>query len=169
MVFAEQVALAKLKSLPAIQSNSGRSKKQGHAFLSTDLKPDEILTYYARRWAIEMVFKDAKQMLYLGKEQNETFEAIIACYSLVMIRYLLLGYILNKYRLTGPIGPLFRELVETHLQLYLTEKIWAYIKELMIVSSQLLWPEIEPDKFLHLLEIIEDASINQTQKLTAKL
>jgi hypothetical protein len=86
-----------------------------------------------------------------------------------MIRYLLLVYILNKYRLTGPIGPLFRDLVETHLHLYLTEKIWAYIKELMIVSSQLLWPEIEPDKFLHLLEIIENASLNQTQKLTAKL
>ena len=146
-------------------------KKQWHAFLSTDveLEADEILTYYARRWAIEIFFKDGKQMLYLGKEQSETFEAVIACYSLVMIRYLLLVYILNKYRLTGPIGPLFRDLVETHLQLYLTEKIWAYIKELMIVSSQLLWPEIEPDKFLHLLEIIEDASMSQTQKLTAKL
>lgn len=146
-------------------------KKQWHAFLSTDLEleADEILTYYARRWAIEIFFKDGKQMLYLGKEQSETFEAVIACYSLVMIRYLLLVYILNRYRLTGPIGPLFRDLAEMHLQLYLTEKVWAYIKELMIVSSQLLWPEIEPDKFLHLIEIIENASISQTQKLTAKL
>ncbi len=43
-------------------------KKQWHAVLSTDLEldPSEILTYYARRWAIEIFFRDAKQMLYLG-------------------------------------------------------------------------------------------------------
>ena len=146
-------------------------KKQWHAFLSTDLELDAsaILTYYARRWAIEVFFKDAKQMLYLGKEQSETFDAIVACYSIVMIRYLLLVYILNKYNLTGPMGPLFRELVESHLQLALAEKMWAYVKELMITSSQLFWPEMEPDKFLHLLDIVEDAITNQVQMLTAKL
>jgi hypothetical protein len=146
-------------------------KKQWHAFLSTDLElePSEILTYYARRWAIEVFFKDAKQMLYLGKEQSETFDAVVACYSLVMLRYLLLVYILNKSQLTGPIGPLFRDLAESHLQLAAAEKMWAYIKELMITSSQLFWPEMEPDRFLHLLDIIEDAITNQVQILTAKL
>lgn len=146
-------------------------KNKWHAFLSTDLElePSEILSYYARRWAIEIFFKDAKQMLYLGKEQSETFDAAVACYSLVMIRYLLLVYILKKYQLTGPMGPLFRDLVETHLQLYLSEEVWAYIKELFIMSSQLFLPEIEPDKFLHLIDIIEDAISHQLQKLTAKL
>jgi IS4 transposase len=107
-------------------------KKQWTAFLSTDLELEasEILTYYARRWTIEIFFKDANQMLYLGKEQSETFDAIVACYSLVMIRYLLLVYILNKHNLTGPIEPLFRDLIETHLQLYMAEKVWAYIKTL---------------------------------------
>ena len=33
-------------------------------------------------------------MLYLGKEHSEIFVAVIICYSLVMIRYLLLVYIL---------------------------------------------------------------------------
>ncbi len=58
-------------------------KKQWHPFLCTDLElePSEILKYYARRWSIEVFFKDAKQMLYLGKEQSETFDAVIACYS----------------------------------------------------------------------------------------
>jgi hypothetical protein len=146
-------------------------KKQWHAFLSTDLElePSEILTYYARRWAIEVFFKDAKQMLYLGKEQSETFDAVVACYSLVMLRYLLLVYILNKHQLTGPIGPLFRDLAESHLQLAVAEKMWAYIKELMITSSQLFWSEMEPDRFLHLLDIVEDAITNQVQILTAKL
>ncbi len=65
-------------------------------------------------------------------------------------------------------GTLFRDMVETHLQLYLVEEVWAYIKELMITSSQLFWPEMEPDKFLHLIEIFEDALSNQLQKSTAK-
>jgi IS4 transposase len=146
-------------------------QRQWHAFLSTDLElePQEILAYYARRWAIEIFFKDGKQLLYLGKEQSETFDAVLACYSLVMIRYLLLVYILHKYQLTGPMGPLFRDLSELYLQLYLTEKVWAYIKELMIVSSELLWPQMEPDKFIHLIEIVEHAILNQLAELTAKL
>jgi len=146
-------------------------KKQWQAFLSTDLEldPSEILNYYARRWAIEIFFKDAKQMLYLGKEQSETFDAVIACYSIVMMRYLLLVYILHKYQMAGSIGPLFRDLTESHLKLYLVEKIWAYVKELMITSSQLFWPEMEPDKFLHLIDIVEDAILYQVQISTAKL
>jgi len=108
-------------------------------------------------------------MLYLGKEQSETFDAVVACYSLVLMRYLLLVYILNKYQLSGPIGPLFRDLVESHLQLYLAEKMWTYIKELMITSSQLLCSEMEPDKFFQLLDIVEDAITNQVRILTAKL
>lgn len=146
-------------------------KKQWHAFLSTDLELEasEILTYYAYRWPVEVFFKDAKQILYLGKEQSETFDAVITCYSLVMIRYLLLVYVLNKYHLTGPIGPLFRDLVEAELQLYQAEKAWAYIKELMIVSSQLFWPKMECDGLLQLINIIEDATEKPLRRLSAKL
>jgi len=148
-----------------------QGKRQWEVFLSTDLElePSDILAYYARRWAIEIFFKEAKQMLYLGKEQSETFDAAVACYSFVMIRYLLLVYILNKYQIKGPMGPLFRDLVDEHIQLYLAEEVWAYIKELMITSSQLFCPEMEPDKFLHLIDIVEDAMSRQLQKLTAKL
>ena len=138
-------------------------KKQWQAFLSTDLdlEASKILEYYARRWAIEIFFKDTKQMLYFGKDQSETFDAVIASCSLVLIRYLLLVYILNKYHLTGPIGPLFRELVEKHVQLYHTEKTWAYIKGLMIIAGELLLPEMDCDRFLNLLEIVENATRNR--------
>ena len=36
-------------------------------------------------------------LTHLGKEQSKTFDALIASYSMVLIRYLLLVYILNKY------------------------------------------------------------------------
>ena len=72
----------------------------------------KILVYYARRWSIEVFFKDAKQMLNMAKEQSKTFDALIACHSLVMIRYLLLVYIMSKRKISGPLGPLFRQLAD---------------------------------------------------------
>jgi hypothetical protein len=67
--------------------------KNWRPLLCTDLELEasQILSYYARRLSIEVFFKDAKQMLYMAKEQSNTFDALIACHSLVMSRYLLLG------------------------------------------------------------------------------
>ena len=146
-------------------------KKEWHALLSTDTELDapEILSYYARRWAIEVFFKDAKQMLYMGKEQSNTFDAAIACYSMVMIRYLLLVYILGKRRINGPIGPLFRKLSDENQLLSMAEKLWAYIKELIIRSSHVICYKIEPDIVLHLLDMIEDNIIAPVGLSTAKL
>ena len=146
-------------------------KKEWHALLSTDteLEAPEILSYYVRRWAIEVFFKDAKQMLYMGKEQSNTFDAAVACYSMVMIRYLLLVYILGKRRINGPIGPLFRELSDENQLLSMAEKLWAYIKELIIRSSHVICYKIEPDIVLHLLDMIEDNIIEPVGLSTAKL
>jgi len=145
-------------------------KKQWQAFLCTDLQLEasEILTYYARRWTIEIFFKDAKQMLYLGKEQSNTFDAAVTCYSLVMIRYLLLVYILSRYEFTG-VGPLFRDLSDSHLQLCFAEKIWNHIKELMLTSSNLICHEIDSDIMLYFLDIVEETIVNQIQFFPAKL
>lgn len=146
-------------------------KKQWNAFLCTDreLEPAQILSYYARRWAIEVFFKDGKQLLYLGKEQSVAFDAIVACYSLVMIRYLLLVYILHKYHASRSLGPVFRDLVETHLQLVMMESVWGYIKEILTLSSTLFLADIEPDRFLHFLDIVEDALLTKAQEATAKV
>jgi IS4 transposase len=58
------------------------------AEMDLEMEESQILSYYARRWSIEVFFKDAKQMLYMVKEQSNTFDALIACYSLVMIQSL---------------------------------------------------------------------------------
>jgi hypothetical protein len=99
------------------------SRKEWQALLCTDLEmePAQILCYYARRWSIEMFFKDAKQMLYMAKEQSNTFDALIACHSLEMIRYLLIVYILSKRRLTGAVGPLFRQLADDQSMLMMAQ------------------------------------------------
>ena len=146
-------------------------KKQWHAFLCTDLERNalEILDYYTRRWSIEIFFKDAKQMLYMGKEQSKTFDAVVASHSIVMIRYLLLIYIINKRRITGPVGPLFREIAEQQTFLVMAEKMWAFIKELFLKSSQVLLHEFKPNSVNHLIEFIEQYFIDQYGGLSAKL
>lgn len=146
-------------------------KKQWHAFLCTDidLEAPKILAYYARRWAIEVFFKDAKQLLDLGKEQSQTFDAMIAGYSLVMLRYLLLVYILNKGRITGPLGPLFRELSEQHQFVAIADQLWCNFKELLINSSCIISHEIEPDTLFYMFDIIENTIIANTQLTCAKV
>ena len=163
------VALPKTGPVRVLFISDGR--KDWHALLCTDLEmaPHQILSYYARRWAIEVFFKDAKQMLYMGKEQSNTFDAMIACYSLVMIRYLLLVYILSKRRLAGPLGPLFRQVSENQTVMMLAETVWAYVKELIIRSSDILCYKIEPDVLFNFFDIIEDAIIRHTRLVSAKL
>lgn len=131
--------------------------KQWHAFLCTDLELDatEILDYYTKRWVIEVFFKDAKQMLNLGKEQSKTFDAMVASYSIVMLRYLLLVYIISKQRIIGPVGPLFREISEKQTFLHMAGEMWAYIKELFIKSSHLLSCNIDMDELAHLIDITD--------------
>jgi len=146
-------------------------KKQWSAFLSTDLElnSSEILNYYSRRWSIEVFFKDAKQMLLLGKEQSSTFEAVVASYHLVMIRYLLLVNILNRLTFTGPIGPLFREIAENQIMQSVSEQLWSGIKELIIKSSDVILQNINPKSLLLLIDIIEEAVSGQHEILPAKL
>lgn len=163
------VTLPKTGDVRLLFVSDGR--KSWQALLCTDLEmdPSQVLTYYARRWSVEVFFKDAKQMLYMSKEQSNTFDALIACHSLVMIRYLLLVYILNKRQSTGPVGPLFRQLADDQSLLLMAQALWANVKELIIRSSDILCYKIEPDTLFHFIDIIEDAIIRQTRIASAKL
>ena len=146
-------------------------KKQWQAFLCTDIELEisKILKYYARRWAIEVFFKDAKQLLDLGKEQSQTFDAMIAGYSLVMLRYLLLVYILNKGRITGALGPLFRELSEQHQFIAIADQLWRNFKELLLNSSCIICHEIEPEALFYLIDLIENIIMTNAQLPCAKV
>ncbi len=51
----------------------------------------------------------------------------------------------------------------------MAEKMWAYVKELIIRSSHILCHKIEPDIVLHLLDITEECVLGQVNRVTAKL
>jgi len=135
------------------------NKKTWHAFLctETDLDLAEILNYYSRRWAIECFFRDCKQLLELGKGQSETFDAVVAWTSIVMIRYLLLVYILAKRQIIGPIGPLFKELAHEHLQLVFIQLLWERFRQILMLSSQLFSPDHDPEELFYLLDVLENS------------
>jgi hypothetical protein len=147
------------------------SKKKWHAFLCTeaDMEIAEILDYYSRRWAIECYFRDCKQLLGLGKGQSETFDAVVAWASIVMIRYLILLYILAKRQLTGPIGPLFQELARDHLELALIESLWTRIRQILMLSSQLFSSDSDPEEFFYLLDVLETSLTHSPIEGCAKL
>lgn len=147
------------------------NKKTWHAFLCTesDMEICKILDYYARRWTIEVYFRDCKQLRGLGKGQSETFDAVVAWVSIVMIRYLLLVYILAKWQITGPIGPLFQELAYEHLQIAMAHTLWSRIREIFLLSSQLLWADSEVENILYLIDIVETSIFRGNTKTSAKL
>ena len=138
-------------------------KKDWQVLLSTDLElnASEILTYYSRRWAIEVFVKDAKQILHMGKEQIRTFDAVIANHSIVMIRYLLLEYILNKRRITGSIGSIFQNIADEHQMFLFAEKTWNYVKEQLLKSMKLISYKIEIEFVMQLFEILDDIDLSK--------
>jgi hypothetical protein len=147
------------------------SKKQWHAFLCTEdgVEIQEILDYYSRRWTIECFFKDCKQLLGLGKDQSETFDAVVAWASVVMIRYLILVHILSKRHCPGPIGSVLQELACQHLQLAFIESLWTRIRQILMLSSQLFSTDSEPDELLYLLDVLENSLTDSQLNAYAKL
>ena len=65
------------------------------ALVSTDLDitPERICRIYAKRWAIEVFFKQIKQQLGLvGQLQARSYTACVAFASIVCLRYMMLCY-----------------------------------------------------------------------------
>lgn len=76
---------------------------------------------------------------------------------------------MGKRRLTGTVGPLFRQLADDQSMLMMAQSLWANVKELIIRSSDVLCYKIEPDTLFHFIDIIEDTIIMQTRLASAKL
>jgi len=72
-----------------------RTPGQWLAIASTDLTitPERICRIYAKRWAIEVFFKQTKQELGLASEvEVRSYAAVIAHTSIVYLRYMMLAY-----------------------------------------------------------------------------
>ena len=113
-----------------------RKGKNGnwHTLLSTDTKLtyNKMIEIYNIRWSIEVFFKEAKQLLGLGRNQSTNFDVQIAQTTITMIQYLLMSL---KYRAEAyeTINGLFKDVKQEYIEHKLNERIMLVIIELLAV------------------------------------
>ncbi len=130
-----------------------------------DMEPVEVIKTYAKRWSIEMFFRDAKQHLGLGKEQNRDFDAVIAHISFVVIRYQLLSFMIRLSEQREPIGPLFESISDKVVQTTILARIWDFFKHLLLMSSQILFSDNEKQTINKLIDYMENIISTPIQNL----
>ena len=122
---------------------------------NTSLSFFEAYRIYSMRWSLEVVFKEAKQNLGLGKYQMRNFSSQIACTAITAMQYNILSTA-KRFTDYTTIGGLFKDAVEKGQELSVTERIWKALEELVIEIAQCF--NIEDDNIFNLL-------VNRTDKL----
>ena len=146
------------------QGKNGKWK----TFLTTNtaLSFIEMIKIYQLRWSIEVFFKEAKQLLGLGKSQSNDFDAQVADTTLVMIQHLIvtMRYRFENYESKGAIFEQDREKV---VSLTLAERLWGLFLELVKVI-EILFDGCESDEIILRLLENEEAEAIITQLLGDK-
>ena len=109
-------------------------QKKWRIFISTDISLDfvKMMEVYSTRWTIEVMFKELKQHLQLGKCQSRDFDAQIASVTISMILYMFLSYFrrMNAYE---TIGGLFELIKDDMCEKNLAQRLWDMFDELLQV------------------------------------
>ena len=136
-----------------------RRSKRGpwSGLLTTDLDLGFLDAYkiYSRRWSLEVVFKESKGLLGLGKCQSANFAAQIASTSLVALQYDILS-VVKRFMDYETIGELFRQAGQDSLELTITERIWQAILEFVAAITKVFSIDDE--------EVLE-ALVNESDEL----
>ena len=105
------------------------------AFLSTDtrLHASTILKKYIKRWTIEVCFKECKQLLGLGKDQSNDFNAQVFSTTASFLRYNLLNF-LNEKEHYSTIGDLFQDLADESATITYSQRLWDFFRGLFQVA-----------------------------------
>lgn len=111
-----------------------RSSKRApwSGIITTDTSIDFHKAYkiYSMRWSIEVVFKECKQNLGLGKCQSRDFSAQIAHSTICFIQYNILS-VSRRFSKYETIGGLFKDICQDSKELTLCERIWQIICDIV--------------------------------------
>jgi len=149
-----------------------RKGKNGawHTLISTDtsLSFNHMIEVYNIRWSIEVFFKEAKQLLGLGKSQSTNFDVQVAHVTITMIQYLLISL---KYRVEAyeTINGLFKNLKQNYIEHKLNERIMSVIIDILVVLDLL---GIEFDAMITISRLIsysEELNIIENQNKSLSL
>ncbi len=129
------------------------------AFLSTDatLHSSTVIKKYIKRWPIEVCFKECKQMLGLGKDCSNDFNALVFAVTASFMRYNLLNY-LNEQENHATLGELFEHLADDYAVITYSQRLWDFFRGLFLISFKRIFDlfEIEED-FQSYFDILTDA------------
>ena len=128
---------------PEVDETKGRKKKKEPkwaAFLCTDthLQASTIIKKYTMRWPIEVCFKECKQLLDLGKDQSNDFNAQVFATTSSFIRYNTLNY-LNKFDNYSTLGELFEQIADQSAVISYAHRLWDFFRKLFMVSFSTLF------------------------------
>jgi hypothetical protein len=136
-----------------------RRSKRGpwSGLLTTDLSLGFFEAYriYSRRWSQEVIFKESKGLLGLGKCQSANFAAQIASTFLVALQYNILSAV-KRFMDYETIGELFRQVNQDSHELTISERIWQAILELVAAITKV---------FSIADEEVMDALVNESDEL----
>jgi len=112
--------------------------------LTTDLSLSFVkaMELYQIRWSIEVLNKECKQYLRLGKSQNTDFYGQIADASLTMITYTILT-LYKRFESYETLGALFRETQKEMLEKTLCERIEMVILKILCDLLEFLCIDVE--------------------------
>lgn len=136
-----------------------RRSKRGpwSGLLTTDLDLGFFEAYriYSRRWSQEVIFKESKGLLGLGKCQSANFAAQIASTSLVALQYNILSAV-KRFMDYETIGEIFRQVTKDSHELTISERIWQAILEFVAAITKVF--SIDDEEVL-------DAMVNESDEL----
>lgn len=138
---------------PEIKPAKGRKKEKQDkwvAFLSTDTKlhASSIIKIYVKRWPVEVCFKECKQMLSLGKEQSNDFNAQVFSTMASFLRYNMLMY-LNEKENYSTLGELFAHLVDDTALITYADRLWNFFRGLFAVSFSKIFDLFKIEEDFH--------------------
>lgn len=116
--------IVEYKGMPVELFFSRYSKqKKWHLLLTTNLALtfNKAIEIYTPRWTIEVLFKEAKQHLNLGKSQANDFDSQIADTTISMMQYILLT-LYKRFHAYESLGELFRASKQYFLETTLAKR-----------------------------------------------
>ena len=132
-----------------------RGKWNGLITTNRKLGFPDACRIYSIRWSPEVVFKESKQNLGLGKYQMRNFSSQIAMTAITAMQYGLLSTA-GRFSDYETVGGLFKDAAMGSVELTLAERIWNTVLELVREIAECF--NIENEQILDML-------VNRSDKL----
>ena len=131
-------------------------KRNGLITTNQKLEFFEAYRIYSRRWSLEVVFKESKGNLGLGKYQMRNFSSQIVMTAITAMQYNILSTA-KRFSDYETIGGLFMDATKSSVELTLTERIWDMVLEIVREIAECF--NIEDEQILDML-------VNRSDKLS---